>query len=147
MRSGFSLVLAVIFIVAISAIALNTITLTSTATSITNQLYINSQAKIMAISATQNAIAQIQRNNFDKSCPSEFILYYPNAQDYILKSQVTIKRYIGGTLPPSCSDAIWHNIDKTTKNIKAAIMHTLVQTNPNLNITQIKISKITTQKP
>ncbi|WP_086276387.1 hypothetical protein [Campylobacter vicugnae] len=146
MRDGFSLILAIVFIVAISALALNTITLTSTATSITNQLYIHSQAKLIAISATQNAIAQIQRNNFDTSCPSKFILYYPDNQNYILKSQVTIK-YIGGKRPSSCVDKIWHEIDTTTQNIRSAIMHTMVQTNPNLAITPIKISKITTQKP
>ena len=55
--------------------------------------------------------------------------------------------YIGGKIPLACNDKIWKEINATTPNIDAAIMHTIVQTNPNLAITPIKISKITTQKP
>lgn len=147
LKSGFSLILAVAFIIAISALALNTITLSSTATISINHLYLHSQAKLIAISATQNAIAQIQRNDFNQNCPSKFSLFYPNSSDYILKSEVVIMHYIGGKIPPACNDKIWKEINATTPNIDAAIMHTIVQTNPNLAITPIKISKITTQKP
>ncbi|MEE3704171.1 hypothetical protein V2I29_01060 [Campylobacter sp. CX2-8023-23] len=145
MRGGFSLILAIVFILAISSIALNIITINSTTISMTNQLYLHSQAKLIAISSTQNAIANIQRNDFDKSCPSQFTLYYPNSGDYMLKSVVTIK-YIGGKMPKSCNAQIWKE-SKDGSGIKAAIMHTLVNSNPNLLITPVNISKITTQKP
>ena len=147
LKGAFSMILSVVFIVAISAMALNTLTLTSTATARTNHLYLYSQAKLIAISATQNAIAQIQRNNFNQSCPDKFSLFYPNSSDYILKSEVIIISYIGGKMPPACNQNIWQEISSTTQNIDAAIMHTTVATNPNLAITPIKISKITTQKP
>ena len=146
MRSGFSLIFAIVFIIAISSIALSTITLSSTSISMTNQLYLYSQAKLIAISATQNAIAQIQRNDFDKSCPSQFTLYYPNIDNYILKSIVKIQ-YIGGKMPKSCDSKIWITSDPNTKNIKSAIFNTIVQSNKALSLTPIKISKITTQKP
>lgn len=139
MKRGFSLIMAIVFIVVIITIGMLSFTLSNTSVKQTTEQYLSEQAEALAMSASEYAIYAIQKHDF-----SENYLNEVNLTSGVLSAHVSIK-YINTkskTENPETDFA-----DQGNK-IRAVILTTIVESNPNIIKDQnIRYVRITTQKP
>lgn len=139
MKRGFSLIMAIVFIVVIITIGMLSFTLSNTSVKQTTEQYLSEQAEALAMSASEYAIYKIQDQNFSKDYLNEV-----NLTSGVLNAHVSIK-YINTKSKSENS-----NTDFTDKDnkIRAVILTTIVESNPNIIKDQnIRYVRITTQKP
>lgn len=154
MKKAFSLILAIIFIVLLATIGMLSFGISATGVKQTDNLYLSEQAKLIAKSATEHAIMQIQQNDFSQNCVNLITKWYPNQTNWLLKANVTVT-YIGVNLPATCNSKINSGATKDRNGlpindktlIQAVILDTVVESNPQANTEVIRYSRTTTQKP
>lgn len=139
MKRGFSLIMAIVFIVVIITISMLSFTLSNTSVKQTTEQYLSEQAEALAMSASEYAILAIQKHDF-----SQNYLNNVNIKSGVLSANVSIK-YINTKSKTKNSKTDF--ADKDNK-IRAVILTTIVESNPDIIKDQnIRYVRITTQKP
>lgn len=78
MKKGFSLILAIIFILLVASIGALSMSISSSSAKTSVNLFIHEQAKLLADGAAEYAIMKVQQNNFAATCVDEIEINYPN---------------------------------------------------------------------
>ena len=94
MKKGFSLILAIIFILLVASIGALSMAISSSSAKTSVNLFIHEQAKLLADGAAEYAIMKVQQNGFTATCVDEIEIKYPNATNPTFKANISIT-YIG----------------------------------------------------
>ena len=94
MKKGFSLILAIIFILLVASIGALSMSISSSSAKTSVNLFIHEQAKLLADGAAEYAIMKVQQNNFAANCVDEIEINYPNDTSPTFKANISIT-YIG----------------------------------------------------
>lgn len=94
MKKGFSLILAIIFILLVASIGALSMAISSSSAKTSVNLFIHEQAKLLADGAAEYAIMKVQQNNFAATCVDEIEIKYPNEDSPTFKANISIT-YIG----------------------------------------------------
>ena len=147
MKKGFSLIAAIFFIILISTIALTSLSIATMSAREAPNILLNQQAELLARSATEYAIMNIQQNDYNKSCPGsvkEINLNYPSNSP-IFNAKVQIY-YLNSALP--CGDNVISSSTALVDNYKfASIIDVRVTSVGNIGSAPIKFSRRTLQIP
>ena len=81
MKKGFSLILAIIFILLVASIGALSMSISSSSAKTSVNLFIHEQAKLLADGAAEYAIMKVQQNDFTATCVDEIEINYPNDKD------------------------------------------------------------------
>ena len=106
MKKGFSLILAIIFILLVASIGGLSMAISSSSAKTSVNLFIHEQAKLLADGAAEYAIMKVQQNNFATTCVDEIEINYPNEDSPTFKANISIT-YIGdGVTIQHCANKI-----------------------------------------
>ena len=106
MKKGFSLILAIIFILLVASIGALSMAISSSSAKTSVNLFIHEQAKLLADGAAEYAIMKVQQNNFADTCVDEIEIIYPNEDSPTFKANISIT-YIGdGVTIQHCANKI-----------------------------------------
>ena len=106
MKKGFSLILAIIFILLVASIGALSMSISSSSAKTSVNLFIHEQAKLLADGAVEYAIMKVQQNNFADTCVDEIEINYPNGTSPTFKANISIT-YIGdGETIQHCTNQI-----------------------------------------
>ena len=106
MKKGFSLILAIIFILLVASIGALSMSISSSSAKTSVNLFIHEQAKLLADGAAEYAIMKVQQNNFADTCVDEIEINYPNGTSPTFKANISIT-YIGdGETIQHCTNQI-----------------------------------------
>lgn len=94
MKKGFSLILAIIFILLVASIGGLSMAISSSSAKTSVNLFIHEQAKLLADGAAEYAIMKVQQNDFAATCVDEIEIIYPNEDSPTFKANISIT-YIG----------------------------------------------------
>ena len=94
MKKGFSLILAIIFILLVASIGALSMAISSSSAKTSVNLFIHEQAKLLADGAAEYAIMKVQQNNFATTCVDEIEINYPNGTNPTFRANISIT-YIG----------------------------------------------------
>lgn len=94
MKKGFSLILAIIFILLVASIGALSMAISSSSAKTSVNLFIHEQAKLLADGAAEYAIMKVQQNDFAANCVDEIEINYPNEDSPTFKANISIT-YIG----------------------------------------------------
>lgn len=94
MKKGFSLILAIIFILLVASIGALSMAISSSSAKTSVNLFIHEQAKLLADGAAEYAIMKVQQNDFTATCVDEIEIKYPNEDSPTFKANISIT-YIG----------------------------------------------------
>ena len=147
MKKGFSLIAAIFFIILISTIALTSLSIATMSAREAPNILLNQQAELLARSATEYAIMNIQQNDYNKGCPDsvkEINLNYPSKSP-IFNVKVQIY-YLNSALP--CDKNVISSSTALADNYKlASIIDVHVASVGNIGSAPIKFSRRTLQIP
>ena len=105
MKKGFSLILAIIFILLVASIGALSMAISSSSAKTSVNLFIHEQAKLLADGAAEYAIMTVQQN-FATTCVDEIEINYPNEDSPTFKANISIT-YIGdGVTIQHCANKI-----------------------------------------
>ena len=106
MKKGFSLILAIIFILLVASIGALSMSISSSSAKTSVNLFIHEQAKLLADGAVEYAIMKVQQNNFADTCVDEIEIKYPNDTNPTFIANISIT-YIGdGETIQHCANQI-----------------------------------------
>ena len=106
MKKGFSLILAIIFILLVASIGALSMAISTSSAKTSVNLFIHEQAKLLADGAAEYAIMKVQQNNFADTCVDEIEINYPNEDSPTFKANISIT-YIGdGVTIQHCANKI-----------------------------------------
>ena len=106
MKKGFSLILAIIFILLVASIGALSMSISSSSAKTSVNLFIHEQAKLLADGAAEYAIMKVQQNNFAATCVDEIEINYPNGTNPTFRANISIT-YIGdGETIKNCTNKI-----------------------------------------
>ena len=106
MKKGFSLILAIIFILLVASIGALSMSISSSSAKTSVNLFIHEQAKLLADGAVEYAIMKVQQNNFADTCVDEIEINYPNDRSPTFRANISIT-YIGdGETIQHCTNQI-----------------------------------------
>ena len=94
MKKGFSLILAIIFILLVASIGALSMSISSSSAKTSVNLFIHEQAKLLADGAAEYAIMKVQQNDFATTCVDEIEINYPNDTNPTFIANISIT-YIG----------------------------------------------------
>ena len=94
MKKGFSLILAIIFILLVASIGALSMAISSSSAKTSVNLFIHEQAKLLADGAAEYAIMKVQQNDFTATCVDEIEINYPNEDSPTFRANISIT-YIG----------------------------------------------------
>ncbi|MDY4860826.1 MAG: hypothetical protein SO144_08070 [Campylobacter sp.] len=94
MKKGFSLILAIIFILLVASIGALSMSISSSSAKTSVNLFIHEQAKLLADGAAEYAIMKVQQNDFAATCVDEIEINYPNDTNPTFRANISIT-YIG----------------------------------------------------
>lgn len=94
MKKGFSLILAIIFILLVASIGALSMSISSSSAKTSVNLFIHEQAKLLADGAAEYAIMKVQQNDFAATCVDEIEINYPNNTNPTFRANISIT-YIG----------------------------------------------------
>lgn len=146
MKKGFSLIAAIFFIILISTIALTSLSIATMSAREAPNILLNQQAELLARSATEYAIMNIQQNDYNKSCPEsvkEINLNYPSKSP-IFNVKVQIY-YLNSAL--DCGDNVISSTALADNYKFASIIDVRVTSVGNIGSAPIKFSRRTLQIP
>jgi|GEM_PF-302858 len=131
MRAAFSIVSVIFLIVLISSIATLSLALSTQSSRQSSDLYLKTQAEILAKSATEAAIFKLlsQKDSFDKNCPNGeiFVVNFPDNKKPIFKISVKIVALFG-KFGNTCGIPI-----ATEESIATVVLDTFVEASDGLN--------------
>ena len=145
MRQGFSLLTAIIFLILVATISALSISLSSQAVKQTSDVFLKSQAELLAKSATEYALLAMSGHDYAINCLENITLRYPESANYTHEATISIM-YIGNGLPCSAS-ALLSNTLTTNDSNRTVILDVTVSTNPTISSEPIRIHRRTIQKP
>ena len=106
MKKGFSLILAIIFILLVASIGALSMAISSSSAKTSVNLFIHEQAKLLADGAAEYAIMKVQQNDFATTCVDEIEINYPNGTSPTFRANISIT-YIGdGETIQHCTNQI-----------------------------------------
>ena len=106
MKKGFSLILAIIFILLVASIGALSMAISSSSAKTSVNLFIHEQAKLLADGAAEYAIMKVQQNDFTATCVDEIEINYPNDTSPTFRANISIT-YIGdGETIQHCTEEI-----------------------------------------
>ena len=80
MKKAFSIILAIIFIMAVASIGALSISLATTGAKTSLNIFLKEQARLLADSASEYAILKVQQNDFASSCIDTIEVNYPSSE-------------------------------------------------------------------
>jgi len=142
MRKGFSLLTAILFLVLVATISVLALTLSTQSAKQTSDIFLKTQAEILAKSSTEYALLAISGHevNATNGCLNNINVTYNNMFDINMSIQ-----YIGSGLPAVCN-TLSNNIATDDSN-RTVIIDTVVSTKVNVAQEAIRIHRRTIQKP
>ena len=146
MRSGFSLITAIIIMMTVSFLMTMMISLSSTTSKTTVDLYLKEQAYLLARSATEYALLATSGHDNHQSCIEKVNILYPGALHPTHEMNVTLM-YMGTGLI-NCNKILDNNLSTADSNLTAIVdVVVKVLENSNTGITEpIRIHRRTIQK-
>ena len=90
MKKGFSLILAIIFILLVASIGALSMSISSSSAKTSVNLFIHEQAKLLADGAAEYAIMKVQQNDFTATCVDEIEINYPNGTNPTFRANISI---------------------------------------------------------
>ena len=111
MKKGFSLILAIIFILLVASIGALSMSISSSSAKTSVNLFIHEQAKLLADGAVEYAIMKVQQNNFATTCVDEIEIKYPNGTSPTFRANISITYIFDGGTIKNCTNII--DSDKT----------------------------------
>lgn len=152
MKKGFSLITAIIFIVLVATIGAVAISLSSTSSKQTSDLYLKAQAELLAYGATEYAILAIHAHDISAgNCVNQINATYPNANDPLFDINITIG-YFGRKLPATTTNNIndcnvLNNSVQNPDSNLTVMIDTFVQSHNGVATEPIRFHKRTLQRP
>jgi len=140
MRKGFSLLTAILFLVLVATISVLALSLSTQSAKQTTDIFLKTQAEILAKSATEYAILAISGHDYNINCLKNINSTYNNIFDINISIQ-----YIGSGLPAGCPQ-LGSNITTIDSN-RTVIIDTIVSSQASVATEPVKIHKRTIQKP
>jgi len=145
MRSGFSLLTALIFLILIATISALSISLSTKAVKQTSDLFLKNQAELLVRSGTEFAMLAMSGHDYSANCLNSINIQYPdNTVNHTHDINITIS-YIGSGLPAGCI-SLDNNISTPESN-RTVIIDTVVSTVAGLIPEQIRMHRRSIQKP
>jgi type II secretory pathway pseudopilin PulG len=144
MRSGFSLLTALIFLILIATISALSISLSTKAVKQTSDLFLKNQAELLVRSGTEFAMLAMSGHDYGANCLNSLNIQYPDNANPTHDINITIS-YIGNGLPAGCI-ALDNNVSTNESN-RTVIIDTVVSTVAGLIPEQIRMHRRSIQKP
>ncbi|MDD3343236.1 MAG: type II secretion system protein [Sulfurospirillaceae bacterium] len=150
MRSGFSMITAIIFMILVATIGIIALSLSSISVKQTTDVYLREQAELLLQSSTEFALLAISGHDIvaTGNCLSSIDSQYPQTGgNAMFDINITIS-YIGNNLPAGCT-ILGDNALVTPESNVTVIIDTVVSTNSDNNISTepIHLHRRTIQKP
>jgi len=154
-RRGFSMILAIVFIVIIATLGMLALAMSAQAAKSTEETYLREQANMLAMNAAELAILAMQESTYAENSNSNTWLdtvevFYPEETDWLLRATVDIDYMSQKTL--SGVNQALNNIEAaangiTTSRDNIAMLKITVESNPDLVNDRIRIFRSTVQRP
>ncbi|NLY03991.1 MAG: type II secretion system protein [Campylobacter sp.] len=149
MKKGFSLLIAVIFMVILAILGMLALNFSTQSVKQTTDIYLKEQAEILAINATQLAVLLMQEHNYSVNCLEQVNINYPDNTSPIFTAKVDI-RYLNEDLI-SCG-TILNNPSKNMGDSYAdgnntALLDVTVESTSAVATEPIKYFRRTIQRP
>ena len=147
MKKGFSLITAIMFIVLVATIAALALSLSSTSSKQTTDLYLREQAELLLQSGTEFALLAISGHDIDATgtCINTMDIQYPTVAAPLFDISITLS-YMGSGLPAAGCTNILSNTVVTPESNVTVIIDTIV-TDHSLSTEPIRLHRRTIQKP
>ena len=152
MRSGFSLLMALLFLVLIATISALSLSLSTQSVKQTSDIHFKNQAELLLRSGTEFALLAMSGHDYAlNGCISNINIMYPNnTANHTHDINISIM-YIGNGLGGANCTQLGTNIDTDESN-RTVIIDTFVSTNPLLTANgliseQIRMHRRSIQKP
>jgi len=151
MRNAFSMIVAISVLVMIATIGALSLSLSTQTSKQTGDIYLRTQAELLAQSATEYAILVISDHNISDApnfCIDNIdIEFEPTAGTTLFDINISVM-YIGQTLPTANCNDINNTIQTIDSNITVIIDTTVTLNQNTLSTTEpIRIHRRTLQKP
>lgn len=153
MRSGFSLITAIIFIVLVATLSMLALSLSSFSTKQTSDLFLREQAELLLQSGTEFALLAISGHeiNATSGCLNQINSQYPEAEDNALFDINITIHYMGNGLNTASGgncNLLSDTVDTNESNV-TVIIDTIVETTPanSISAEPIRLHRRTIQKP
>lgn len=143
MRRGFSLIIAIIFLVLVATIGMFSLNTSAVTAKQTTDIFLREQAELLAQSATEVAILNLLQRNFSTDCPitagNEIIVNqpFPDAANTLFRVTVRVDRLFG-TIGTCVGDAI-----STPGSVGTVILDTVVRSTTEI---PVRVHRRTIQK-
>jgi len=147
MRSGFSLLTALIFLILVATISTLALSLSTLSTKQTADIYLKNQAELLLRSGTEFAMLAISGTDYNATNCSDNIInmvYPEDSPNHTHEINVTIS-YIGSGLGV-CAKVLANDVNTSDSN-RTVIIDTIVSTKVGLVTEQIRLHRRTIQKP
>jgi len=147
MRKGFSLITAIVIMMAVSLLMTMMISLSSTTVKTTTDMYLKEQANLLARSAVEYVLLAISGHNNTKNCITNLNLTYPNKTTPTHDINVSVI-YLGKSIPNCTNNTLDNNISTDDSNFTAIVDVIVSVRRDQTGITEpIRIHRRTIQKP
>ncbi len=146
MRSGFSLITAIIIMMTVSLLMTLMLSLSSVTVKSTMDMYLKEQAYLLARSATEYTLLATSGHDNHQSCIEKVNILYPSASSPTHEMNVTLM-YLGSGLV-NCNRVLDDNLSTADSNLTAIVDVVVnVLDNNNTGISEpIRIHRRTIQK-
>lgn len=148
MRKGFSLIMAIFFIVLVSTLGALALSLSTQSAKQTFDVYLREQAELLAQSATEYAILAISAHDREATgnCINDITnIRFPVADTPLFTTDIHI-RYLGRDLPAGCNKLGDNNLSTDDSNV-TALIDVFVKSNEDISVEPIRYHRRTLQKP
>lgn len=148
MRTGFSLITAIIFIVLVATLGALALSLSTQSVKQTSDLYLQSQADLLAQGGTELALLAVSAHeiNATNGCINTVLANYPDNANPLFNIQVSIQ-YLGSGLPTGGNCNFLSNSVATDDSNITLIVDTTVSSVLGVVTEPIRIHRRTLQKP
>ncbi len=153
MRSGFSLITAIVFIILVATLSMLALSFSSFSTKQTSDLFLREQAELLLQSGTEFALLAISGHQITAAngCLNQINSQYPEAgANAIFDINITIN-YMGNGLNAASGGNcnLLSDIVDTNESNVTVIIDTIVETTPSNTISTepIRLHRRTIQKP
>lgn len=148
MRRGFSLVMAIIFLVLVATVGMLSLNTSAITAKQTSDIFLREQAELLAQSATELAILDLLQTDFSTDCPAGKTIssFFPGNEESnsLFEVKVKVERIFGviGTCNKTGVTAI-----STSRSAGTVILDTTVETIKDArNIPPVRFHRRTIQK-
>lgn len=148
MKNGFSLVMAVVFMVILAILGMMALNFATKAAKQTTNIYLREQAELLAISATEFAVMAMQDHDYSVNCLENVTVTYPDKDNPMFVATVDI--YYFDSRLKNCSNIVKSNPAGATLGpnpTNMAMLDTVVVNNPAVLSEPIRYFKRTIQVP